>query len=75
MLVSKLQAFLSLDSMYRIEFEKKIVVFFSWNSRSMKCKHDPALKVCQSNDLENQIHKQSWQEDRQQKNTFRNHLE
>ena len=38
------------------------------------CTHDTALKVCQSNDLENQIHKQSWQEDRQQKYTFRNHL-
>ena len=43
---------------------------FSWNSRSMKCKHDPALKVCQSNDLENQIHKLSWQENRQQKYVY-----
>ena len=40
----------------------------------MECTHDTTLKVCQSNDLENQIHKQSWQEDRQQKYTFRNHL-
>ena len=31
------------------------------------CTHDTALKVCQSNDLENQIHKQSWQEDRDNK--------
>ena len=34
----------------------------------------PALKVCQRNDLENQIHKLSWQEDRQQNHPFRNSL-
>ena len=44
--------------------------FFLWNLSSIKCKHDPALKVCQSNDLENQIHKLSWQENRQQKYVY-----